>query len=141
MYVPDQTYHYLLIGNFFDDAHTTVWQTPGPYCLPYYYVDDICVTENPQGCEFTVSSNPSITKLNIEISPNPFYHRAIVSFNNDNDIFSMELYNISGNMVRSINNISSGSFEIIRGDLKSGLYIMKLYSSKTKPITTKILII
>lgn len=53
MYVPDSAYRYLAIGNFFEDSlswpsiQDTVYGTLGG---AYAFVDEVCVSQNPQYC-------------------------------------------------------------------------------------------
>jgi hypothetical protein len=50
-FVADSAYRYIVLGNFFDDAHTdTVHFIPGPSAAAYYLYDAICVSSTPGEC-------------------------------------------------------------------------------------------
>ena len=51
-FVADSAYRYIVLGNFFDDAHTdTIRFTPGlPSLAAYYLYDAICVSPTPGEC-------------------------------------------------------------------------------------------
>ncbi|MGV9013646.1 MAG: hypothetical protein ACOH13_13715 [Flavobacteriales bacterium] len=51
-FVADSAYQYVVLGNFFDNAHTEVLPLPpgnGEYS--YCLVDNVCVSPNPNGCD------------------------------------------------------------------------------------------
>ncbi|HRN38457.1 MAG TPA: T9SS type A sorting domain-containing protein, partial [Flavobacteriales bacterium] len=51
-FVADSAYRYMVLGNFFDDAHTdTIHFTPGQTSLAAYYLyDAICISPTPGEC-------------------------------------------------------------------------------------------
>lgn len=49
-FIADSAYKYIFIGNFFDNASTDTILTYGQYCSAYYYIDDICVSEDSMHC-------------------------------------------------------------------------------------------
>ncbi len=53
-FVADSAYQYVVLGNFFDNAHTQIepilpLNGENAYCL----VDNVCVSPSPNGCDFT----------------------------------------------------------------------------------------
>lgn len=51
VFVADSAYQYLVIGNFFDNANTDAMELPeGEPILPYYFIDDVCVTRLGEEC-------------------------------------------------------------------------------------------
>lgn len=71
-FIADSAYQYMVIGNFFNNDQTdTVHVTPGLSSGAYVYVDAVCVTTSPEGCDFgnsvpEIGSEPPWT-----IYPNP----------------------------------------------------------------------
>jgi hypothetical protein len=71
-FVADSAYLYLAIGNFFENAFTdTLHVTPGPSSGAYVYVDGVCVTQNPTGCDFASGVGLHGRPLDILPFPNP----------------------------------------------------------------------
>jgi hypothetical protein len=55
-FVADSAYRYIVLGNFFDDAHTdTVHFIPGPSAAAYYLYDAICVSSVPGECPMSTA--------------------------------------------------------------------------------------
>lgn len=71
-FVADSSYQILMIGNFFDDAHTdTLRMNDSAYCNTYYYIDDICVSTDSLLCNSTTNLLESNKELIINVFPNP----------------------------------------------------------------------
>jgi hypothetical protein len=51
-FVADSAYGYVVVGNFFSDEETnwSLMDANGTGYLAYYYVDDVCVSTDPQYC-------------------------------------------------------------------------------------------
>ncbi len=65
--------------------------------------------------------------FNFTVYPNPSYD--VVNFNFDsNESLRLEIYDIQGRMMLSENNALSG-YEVSKSDLKSGIYIYKIFDS------------
>jgi hypothetical protein len=61
------------------------------------------------------------------VFPNPFSESAILRLDGDKGkSFHFELYNSQGNIVRSVENLSQGIFELKRDGLSQGIYLYKL---------------
>ena len=61
-FIADAAYEYIVIGNFFDDAHTTVETITtlghgGSYC----YIDDVCVSADSTQCNVVIPFLPEDT--------------------------------------------------------------------------------
>lgn len=82
-FVADSAYQFVLIGNFFDNAHTSSY-TANPPCsqYAYYYIDDVFISTdslecylNPEGIypitkekySFSLYPNPTTQELNINL--------------------------------------------------------------------------
>ena len=73
--------------------------------------------------------NPDVASLNIY--PNPANKQAILAFNNPaQKKYTLKLYNIQGQLVRTITNITTAQVIIEKDNLISGVYSYKLYSDK-----------
>ncbi|MFH2143484.1 MAG: T9SS type A sorting domain-containing protein [Bacteroidota bacterium] len=49
-FIADSAYKYIFIGNFFDNLSTDTILYSGLYCYSYYYIDDVCVSEDSLTC-------------------------------------------------------------------------------------------
>jgi hypothetical protein len=102
----------------------------------YYYCTD----------SVTVTVQQLVTDIDRQIAgvfrtvPNPFTQFTHISFPNPgNAVFQSYLYDILGNLVRKEENINGNSFILYRGNLTSGVYILKLYSTESS-FTSKLVI-
>lgn len=111
-FVADSSYRFLSIGNFFDNNHVDTiryWYINGNNALAaYYFIDDVCVTTDSIGCDFTSSYQgycslstgsylpESLTKINIY--PNPVSDRLQIETEFD-CIGHLETCNLSGEVL------------------------------------------
>ncbi len=73
------------------------------------------------------------------VLPNPIKQKAIIKFpNEENENFTFYLKDLTGNIIIIYGNITSDSYELDRGDLPPGLYVLELSNKK---ITYRIRII
>ncbi|MCF6296152.1 MAG: T9SS type A sorting domain-containing protein [Flavobacteriaceae bacterium] len=75
-----------------------------------------------------ISDNNYYQQLNIY--PNPFYEYATIEFNNNNnEIYTLSIFNILGKKVREISNIKINKIVVNRDNLRVGIYFLRLYSN------------
>jgi blue copper oxidase len=78
----------------------------------------------------TVSAMQQSEKVNVKLFPNPFSDKATLMLDIDLvENLSLEIYDLQGKMLRSLQNISSKSIEIDRKGLPSGNYFYTLKSN------------
>jgi len=139
-FVADSAYNYIMIGNFFDDVSTTVFnQGIGPSA--YYYVDEVCVsTDSLFAMNYVTSMTAnSITELisneAFDFYPNP----ADNSFNlKSNFCFNeFEVYTSSGSIHYSLKfDVCHRSFNVKTKDWESGIYFVRI-NNKIKKLVIK----
>jgi len=72
------------------------------------------------------------TAQNIEIYPNPMNSKTTVYFNNPNNTeYQLNIYDITGKIVKTVNNITDESVIIYKNQLNSGIYIIELKGNIT----------
>lgn len=78
-FVADSAYHYLMIGNHFDNAHTDAVAVGSSINPPsaYLFIDNVCVTSDPDGCPST-SGIPVTAEGAVELFPNPASAEVVV---------------------------------------------------------------
>ena len=75
------------------------------------------------------------------IYPNPVQQFAVVNFDNpDNEPFSFTVYNMSGQAVKSIRNISGSQFEFSRTGMQAGVYFYILKGENNIAFTGKMMV-
>ena len=76
----------------------------------------------------------------ISIFPNPFSLEASIKTNDSYKNATLTLYNSFGQQVKQIKNISGSTITLLRGNLSSGLYIIRLTQDNKTYIIDKIVI-
>lgn len=83
----------------------------------------------------------SIIGKSAKIYPNPFNELTTIDFSNINfDSFTFKMFDCSGVLIKTINNLDSESFQIYREGLSNGFYYFYLYNSNGDYYTGKLLI-
>jgi hypothetical protein len=75
------------------------------------------------------------------IFPNPITDKATFSFGADLDNAQLHIYNLTGQRVRSVSNISGDHMIIYKGDLKPGIYLLQLLENNQKILIQKMQIL
>ncbi len=118
---------YITIGNFKTDVNTdslNFMHTSPSGGQAYYYIDDVSIYECVTGISEIVVSNKTT------VYPNPFNSSATIQFSNTKkEICTLTLYDLHGQIVRTINNIASDQVVIQKNDLTNGLYYFVLRTS------------
>ena len=127
-FVADSAYQYVVLGNFFDNAHTEVLPVPpgnGEYS--YCLIDNVCVSPNPNGCDVTA----------IDEVARPVFPTAFVNMSIGNLIvvwpghpgFHGDVMDMSGRIVSSMDT-NTDEFRMPLGDWSAGVYIVRLTEGK-----------
>jgi len=100
-----------------------------PLTIPEYidlYFDDIIVTD------IFTEINPPIQQI-YNIYPNPVTDKLFIG--NMKDVTKVEIYNVTGQLVKSINYNAVEQAQIHTSDLRSGMYILTIYSGSSSSST------
>jgi len=77
----------------------------------------------------------------ITIIPNPMHDKTIIKIGNPlNTNYSLHLMDGLGRLVRNYTNVSTGEIEISRGDLSSGIFIIRIFSNGKLVASRKLII-
>lgn len=81
-FLADSAYRFLVIGNHFDNDHTDIVElVPNKSGHSAYFVDEVCVSPNPEGCPLATGlidaraegigiwPNPACSMLNVSVEP------------------------------------------------------------------------
>jgi len=95
--------------------------------INHNYEKTLTFLEEPCRSLGPVGINENINKP-VQLNPNPFKESSNITIEdfNLNDTYSLYIYNWSGKLVRTENNINSLSHQVNRKDLKSGSYLLVL---------------
>jgi len=121
-FISDSTYHYLVIGNFYDNAHTDTSRighgVPNGYHSSYYYLDDVDVSI-PEGV-------PLFEDSMIYTYPNPVSDILTIS-KPDRGKYTCLVTNLPGQVVYSDKTEINGSYSFNCRALKEGIYFISLF--------------
>lgn len=125
-FVADSAYRYLVIGNHFRDSLTSVEVLDpdtvlGNY-VAYTFVDDVCVSPNPEGCPMVngvFETNPN----ELVIAPNPA-DEAIEVIVTEPGSGSVHVMDLSGRLVFASGELSRGRSRIDVSAWPSGMYVL-----------------
>jgi OOP family OmpA-OmpF porin len=86
-FIADSAYQYLVLGNFYDDAHTIVDTVPPiSQTGSYYYIDAVCVSTDSIYDSLWTSIKTLKREIEKEIFPNPTKDEIWVSNNYDSKV-------------------------------------------------------
>ena len=89
----------------------------------------------------SVSTNDVKFEGQVSIAPNPMIERTALRFDNpNNETFDMVITNLTGQVVRTQNNINTDFVNIERGEMTSGVYFITLRNVEGATITEKLIV-
>ena len=128
-FIADSAYQYMVIGNFFDDAHTdTSIIGTSPICISYYFIDDVCLSTDSLGC-FATGIQDLNAHEEIRVSPNPFNDQCTIKLAswNSGDI-ELKLTDEFGRLkdvnYNSFLQSNKTTLTIYKGNLEKGTYFL-----------------
>lgn len=99
-----------------------------------FYVDNIRT-------DLTISTVDLVEENQFRVAPNPFNDQTLVTWNNaSNARYQVNLLNVTGQVVKSYQNVAGESLVITRENLVSGLYFLNFRDEKGNMGTMKLLI-
>ncbi|MCW5908289.1 MAG: T9SS type A sorting domain-containing protein [Chitinophagales bacterium] len=122
-FVADSAYTHIMIGNFFDNMNT---DTIGDDVLTlgsYYYIDDVCVTTNPQGCTFP-NYTASLSNDFLKVFPNPVDD--VLYIEHPGMLPDISLYDLTGKRIETEISGNLMRSELNASKLTNGVYIVKV---------------
>ena len=136
-FIADSAYQYLMIGNFFDDANTTVVNNGiGPYA--YYLIDDVCLSTDSLLCaNFSATVEENNIKNQFTFYPNPANSFVTIG-NNSHITFDIEIYNALGQRLYEEKNTTTNAKTIDTSPFNNGILFINI-TSKNQSINYKLL--
>ena len=94
----------------------------GSYENDGFAFDDVKIFSDP-----LAGTEPLTEYGNLKIYPNPFNNKTIIEFQNpSNEPFRLTLTDLSGKVVRIVDNITDSMYELDRDGLSKGFYFIEL---------------
>lgn len=124
-FLADSAYQYIMIGNFFDDANTTL-VNDGNGVAAYYYIDEVCVsTDSAFTKNYVTVGFPELNHNidNLIFYPNPAHENFTLSNFNNHEI---KIFNSYGIIIEPTIEIKSNSYNINCSHWPSGLYFVEV---------------
>jgi len=79
--------------------------------------------------------------IQVQFYPNPFSKSTTLEFDNqNNETHTLTIYDVTGQLVRKIDKISSGKIRIERENLKNGLYFFQLTCNRERVRSGKLIV-
>ncbi len=126
--IADSAYQYIIVGNFFTDALTNKVIYSGSLCNAYYFIDNICVSEDSLGCELNTKSIDNTSKDNINVYPNPADQKIYINTNSV-FVYSYSLFSLLGKEI--LHSETNYNTEIDISRVLSGIYFLRIqYNNK-----------
>jgi hypothetical protein len=89
----------------------------------------------------TVSTQNMMETHTFKVVPNPFQHQTLVTWNNTQDVtFQAQLFNATGQVIRSYPDVKGESLLVEKGELLPGIYFLNMMDGTGKLGTLKLLV-
>ncbi|MFA4853594.1 MAG: T9SS type A sorting domain-containing protein [Bacteroidales bacterium] len=142
-FVADSAYQYILIGNFFDTSNVNTLCFNSNSKWSYYYVDDICVSNdsltcNPYNHSCSISVSEEYYENIFNIYPNPVKEKIFITANFQ-QAYQYSLYNSIGNKLL-FDEHSLNDTDVDISKLPNGIYFL-LIQTNHQIINKKVLLI
>ncbi len=128
---------YITLGNFNDTTYIDTLFVGGGdstninFLNTYYYIDDIWLSHCDSLPDTTIGLSEKEIRLGIDISPNPFKNQLNINAKSGNQIQSVELFNLSGQIVPfKYLKIAGNEVIISTEQLSPGLYFLQLITEQ-----------
>ncbi|MCY7410189.1 MAG: T9SS type A sorting domain-containing protein [Chitinophagales bacterium] len=122
-FTADSAFSYLIIGNFFDNEHTTfICDSTLSYSTSYLYIDDICVSLDSLTCLDLVGVVNLHSNSSVRIYPNPAKESITIT---GSKIQSFILSDLQGNIVYQYFPLAVSTTLIVSG-YQRGIYLLKI---------------
>ncbi len=101
----------------------------------------LMISEAP-ACDLLSTGTVNYTlEKSLRVYPNPFSDQVIIEFDNpDNKQFNLSILDISGRVMRQLNNVSGNKLIIEKGQLQRGMYFAVLSAQDGSIATAKLLV-
>lgn len=129
-FVADSAYTYVSITNHFDDSLTQVIEMPNGVgftaASAYYYIDDICVTQDAENCDIINSIQSIRNDLKLKIYPTLTSSNVHIDFEQYHNSIHVEIYNQLGQLIKKQAFQNRTQLDLDMYDFSSGMYLIRV---------------
>lgn len=130
-FIADSSYSYMSIGNFFDDSQIdTIHLNNSNVYQAYYYIDDICLSEDSLFTEQWTEIGNILSERKINLYPNPAYYQLILE-NLFSNFQKIDIYDIQGRLLKSISIKGDNKIVVDVSAFIEGIYSIKIINEKS----------
>lgn len=125
-YVPDSAYQYVTIGNFFEDSlsSSVILDSNGGFNWAYVFVDDVCVSLDPEFCTGHNGFNP-LQMERVVVYPNPVAEKLHVVLPFSSRSVTVSIHDIAGRLMGEYPSAPLTRERILDvSDMPEGVYIL-----------------
>ncbi len=90
-------------------------------------------------CPFATGINDVSHEQQVIIYPNPFTSSVSIEFSSALTKADLKMYDVCGQLIRVINNISGNKIILERGDLQNGIYFIRISQNNQTIMTNKLI--
>lgn len=140
-FLPDSAYAFLQIGNFYADSLCD-WVEADPLGLwgAYAFIDEVCVSREPDVCELVASIGGRHTELGLNgVVFHDVLEIPVESWRVFGPILQLDLYDMFGRLVRSANVFDHSSIRWQLSDLSDGHYALVLRTGGWSDLRIRVL--
>ncbi len=136
-FTADDSYDWIALGNFYDDANTDTTQFGlEGYCLGLYYIDNVCIGLSPEDCEYLLTDGRQHTNYQVNIFPNPSFD--VVSLRANKRMISIKVVDTMGRLILQSNPFTE-NIRLEISDWAKGMYFIEIEWDDYQVSTSKII--
>jgi hypothetical protein len=128
-FIADSAYSYVALGNFFDNANTTLSGCSYSNSVVYYYVDNVCVSIDSMACNL-VAGITNIPRTTLVVYPSPANDILTIENFQRSDRYSIE--DILGAVINRGIILEDKKTIINVSDFPNGIYFLLIQGKKFK---------
>ena len=125
-FIADSAYSYIIIGNFFDNQHTSQIKIDA---APYCFIDDICLSTDSMTCMGSTGIKEQALSAQLTIFPNPYTSIFSIKLPIQHS-FALSITDITGRIVYTNKN-AVGTITIDASGFSTGVYFVKATNERT----------
>lgn len=129
--IADSNYHFLILGNFFDDQSTDTVSFSPAHDFSYYYIDDVCLGLDSNFCDTWTLLQHEIEMDYDFINIFPIPTSNYLNIQSDLPIINLKVYDTFGKIQYVKSGIHNNKYQINISHLSNGMYFLNIKTTKT----------
>jgi len=133
-FIADSAYTHIGIGNYFDDANTTVVFGDPSSNYAYYLIDDICVSTDPQDCGVETGIGDPAFAEKLILSPNPAVNQIRLSGLSFDGNVTIQIADLYGRIV-FMKTVRDKNATLDISALRPGIYSVQVQTGRSTTLS------